>query len=179
MKLNYANSLSRKNFAKMLTGKEYLSEKVRKEIKEAGYEEGSSRIDKHEAMKIIRHLKNKKVIGQYKTATDIYKKAALQQYEQDEEEKEDELHKKTSAIIRYDVAQESLPKDYQRSPIDYDPRSVLGQSVSETLEKQAIDRAQSIQEVLEKRKKMKEAGIKKGRRPGLIDLSKLPDMDIG
>lgn len=176
--------LSGKTFNKLLSGtKGYVSSDVKKELKRVGLSaSGSKSVSRHEAMKAIRHLQKEGHLTKGKTPQKIYREAGLKQAQADETARLENQKKMARVYIAMELEEDE--KEFARQGgkgIEYDERSSLSgyRSVADDIEKDRFNRERKVQEERDKMKShFKVKGVH-GNKPNLVDIDKLPDMDIG
>lgn len=182
--IKQASSLSQKTFKKMIAGsKRYPPSKISKELKSAGMSHllHSSRINKQQAMKALKYLKQKRMLPKYTEPNKILQQTAVKQYQQDLAELEAEKQKHIRARIAQELSEEAEAIEKEEDPLmkHYHPGSVLankGKRVIDEIEQEWQKREKAIEKEEEKRKKLTNP---KGVRPEKPPLVNLPDMDIG
>lgn len=119
-------SISTKNFAKMISGKEELPRKIVRELGKAGMADllHKKRINHQETLKAIRHLRKKGLMPKTDSPSQTWLKTALKQAEQDWEFTEKIKQRHLNAYL----AEEISEYDQDRKKVHYDPRSVLGKA---------------------------------------------------
>ena len=173
-------------FKKVLAGtKGYVSDKVTKELKNAGL--GRILQDKHsskdKALQAIKHLQGEGLLSKGKPAYRVYREAGLKQVRQQEEARLENQKKMGRIYIAMELAEDQ--KKYQEQggkSIAYDPRSVLGKqsdSVLDDIEEKRYNRNRRAAEEKSKIDQLNSAKNPRGTKPNLVDITNLPDMDIG
>ncbi len=179
--LKTASSLSRDNFKRMLAGnKSYLPKKISDELRSAGM--GSllytPKVSRQKAVRALEHLEGKGMLPRYKRPGEIWRKAAINQYQQGLGEATAEKQKHIRANIAQDIIEEQIERERGGGTDKkyYPPGSILGQSLVDELKKEQETREAAGKKEQEKREKLINPP---GAKPSKPPLANLPDMDIG
>jgi len=175
---NISNNLTKKNFDKMVSGgKNYLPDKIKKELKTAGFSLTGSRIKKEQAIKALGHLKEKGMLtNKYKRPEEIYKETGVKQFDEDFAVEQEEIQKHVKANIMIDIGNEISAEERGEYPVNYDPRGILGQArLADQISLEQSKRDKAIRKELGKiDTKTNPKGVK-GKKSMTINL---PDMPI-
>lgn len=174
--------ISRENFSKMVSGgKSYLPTKISKELKSAGFNTvfSGSRIGREEALKAVRHLQERGMLSKFKAPSSLVRAAGISQAEEDFAAEQAIKQKHIRTQIKMDVAEESINAERGQNDYHYDARSTLGKRVIDELDAERDNREQKIKDERKKMTKLSETKSGKINRPPLVDITNLPDMDIG
>ena len=173
--------LEAKYFKKMIAGsKGYLPSKVSKELKSAGMSSTLyNKVSKEQAAKAVRHLQSKGLMPKTNTASQLFSRAAKKQAIDQEALRQTKIQKHVQANIRIDIGEETSAEERGKHPVGYDPRSVLGKSLSDKINQEQEERDKKIQAEKGKLNKTDQTKSSNKPRASHIDLANLPDMDIG
>lgn len=182
--LEEPGKLSRQTFNKLLSGtKGYVTGDVKKELKRVGLSASeTTSVSRHQAMKAIRHLQKEGYLTKSKTPQKIYREAGLKQARSDEAARLENQKKMARVYIAMELEEDE--KEFARQGgkgIEYDGRSSLSgySSVAQDIEKDRFNRERKVQAERDKMQShFKVKGVH-GNKPNLVDIDKLPDMDIG
>ncbi|MBI3291035.1 hypothetical protein HYZ76_02005 [Candidatus Falkowbacteria bacterium] len=92
---------------------------------------------------------------------------------------EEKRKKKMAAYRSLEYSDELRQEEEGKSSIEYDPRSVLGQSLSEQLEEKRVGPEKQSSWKKENKKSSNRPKKINRQKPSLVDIDKLPDLNIG
>jgi len=177
-----ASSLSKENFKRVVSSdKNYVPTRIARELKSAnmGRLLYGSKISKQQTLKALKHLREKGLLAKQGTLTEIYKEAAAKQYEQDLANIKTEQQKHIRANIMIDIADELADEEIGEKSLRYDHHSALGQKrIIDEIEEERLKREKQRKNEMTKQNELVNPRGAKPKKPDLVDLQNVPDLDI-
>jgi len=192
-----STNISQEKFKGMLAGrKKYIPSEVYRALRESrkGDLLHKKSLRKDEALKAIKYLMEKGLIKGGKSSYQLVQVASRQQYQEGqkkkaEEEKENKIAKQKkaeteegkkakhrAAALRVDIARDQMAIEQGKNP--YDPRTAIGKSLAQEIKEEEEARKEKVETDLKRKEGTYTHEAKRPKNQQLVDIDKLPNMDI-